>query len=159
MTFKKKNSSVQTFCMVAVFAVFAVLAVLLTLTGARVYRDIATSMRANNALRSSLSYVSNKLRSCNEKQTVLLLQQEDIPVLTIKEDVDGDTYLTRIFFDGEYLKEFASVGSEDAPFSIESGDKIAQLNDFTIKQDGNLLVLTATAEDMRTMSLTLNTDF
>lgn len=43
--------------------------------------------------------------------------------------------------------------------SIESGDKIAKLNDFTIKQDGNLLVLTATAEDMRTVSLTLSTDF
>ena len=43
--------------------------------------------------------------------------------------------------------------------SIESGDKIAKLNDFTIKQDGNLLVLAATAEDMRTVSLTLNTDF
>ena len=42
---KRHHSSVQTFCMVAVFAVFAILSVLLTLMGARVYKQVTQSSR------------------------------------------------------------------------------------------------------------------
>lgn len=152
---KRHHSSVQTFCMVAVFAVFAILSVLLTLMGARVYKQVTQSMQANNALRSSLSYVANKIHSCGESETVYLEQQDGQPVLTIRETWDGQDYLTRIFFYQGTLREYASVDQGQESFSWDSGDSIARLQAFSLEQEGDLLTMTATAENGRTLSLTI----
>lgn len=143
----KKKHSAETFLVLGVFGVFAVLAVLLTLMGAKAYRNIAGKMEDNNALRSSLSYAANKIRAGDRSGSVSLEQRGEMEVLCLSETVDGETYETLLFFADGWLREYATVAGMAEELSSDDGEKIVELEDFSMEREGSILYLTAVTKD------------
>ena len=152
---QKEHRSAETLLMLLVFGVFAVLAILLTLMGARAYRSISEQMEENNALRSSLSYVANKVRAGDEAGGVRIEERGGIRVLCLSETVDGDTYETLLYFADGWLREYAAVAGYADEIEPDSGEKIVELYDFSMQMEGNRLTLTAAATERDSVSLNL----
>ena len=152
----KNRNSAETFLMVGVFGVFAFLAVLLTLMGAKAYRGIAGRMEENNSLRSSLSYVANKVRAGDHSGGVSLEERNGMQVLCLSETVDGETYETLLFFADGWLREYAAVEGYADELSPDDGEQVAELADFSMERQGDALLLTAEAVEGGTMSLTVS---
>ncbi len=152
---QKDYRSAETLLMLLVFGIFAVLAVLLTLMGAKAYRSISRQMDENNALRSSLSYVANKVRAGDTAGGVSLEERGGMQVLCLSETVDGDTYETLLYFADGWLREYAAVAGYADEIQPDSGEKIVELYDFSMQMEENLLTLTAAAEEGDSVSLKL----
>lgn len=151
----KGNSkhSAETLLTLGVFSVFAILAVLLTLMGARAYRSIAGRMEENNALRSSLSYVANKVRAGDIAGGVSLEERGGMQVLCLSETSGGTTFETLLFFADGWLREYAAVGGRGDALLPTDGEQVTALADFTMEADGDTLLLTAEAEGGRRMTM------
>ena len=150
-----KKHSAETFLTLGVFGIFAILAVLLTLMGARAYRGIAGRMDENNALRSSLSYVANKVRAGDHAGGVSLETRGDLEALCLSETVEGETYETLLFFADGWLREYAVVAGAAEELTPDSGEKIVELADFSMVQEGDTLRLAAEAKGGASMELTV----
>ena len=150
-----KKHSAETFLTLGVFGIFAILAVLLTLMGARAYRGIAGRMDENNALRSSLSYVANKVRAGDHAGGVSLEIRGDLETLCLSETAEGETYETLLFFADGWLREYAAVAGAARELSPDSGEKIVELAGFSMEQEGDTLRLAAEAKGGASMELTV----
>lgn len=135
---KKKPHSISVLFMLVLFTVFAVLSVLLIIVGSKVYGNIVDSQETNGNGRNILSYVTNKVRSCQTLGKVYIEEKEGVPVLVI-EDKELETL---IFFHEGKLKEATISAGDD--YNLHFGDIIAEVNDFTFKinKDTNMLKLT-----------------
>ena len=152
MNSQKNNTSVQTFCTVAVFAVFALLAVLLTASGANVYKKITDNMQANNALRSSLSYAANKVRSYDNGEGKIYIGEKDgVQVMALTEFSDSGSYITYIYYKDGSLLEYTVAA--DREFSADYGEEIAKLENFEMKWEEDIFNFSAQAEKGRKMSI------
>ncbi len=142
----EKKHSAETFLVLGVFGIFAVLAVLLTLMGAKAYRGIANKMEENNALRSSLSYVANKIRAGDHTGGISLEKRGEMEVLCLSETVEGETYETLLFFADGWLREYAAVAGMAEEITSSDGEKIVELKNFTMEQEESLFHFTAVTQ-------------
>jgi hypothetical protein len=146
-----KKHSGETLLVLGVFSLFAILAVLLTLMGAKVYRGISERMDANNSLRSSLSYVANKVRGGDMAGSISLEEREGMQVLCLSEETGGTTFETLLFFSDGWLREYAAVsGAELYP---DSGEPIVELSEFQMSREGDLLQFWAQTKSGQKMDL------
>ncbi len=150
---KNAGSSVETLLTLGVFSVFAVLAVALTLMGARAYRGIYGRMEENDALRSSLSYVANKVRGGDIAGGVSLEERGGMQVLCLTETAGGTDFETLLFFADGWLREYAVVGGYGDSLLPTDGEPVTALADFSMEAEGDTLLLSAEAESGRRMSL------
>lgn len=147
------QKSVGTLCTLGVFTIFAILAVLLTLMGARVYRGISDRMQGNDALRSSLSYVANKVRSGDAAGSVTLEERSGMPVLCLSETLDGTTYETLLFFADGWLREYATVAGYGDTLTADDGEAVTALKSFAVTEENGTLLLWAETESGETGSM------
>jgi hypothetical protein len=149
---RKNTHSFQTVFILLIFCLFAVCSLFLVLIGANVYRGIVRDMNANNETRSSLSYVSNKVRTADPKD-VSVEKVEDRTVLVIRSSYNHSEYKTYIYLNDGYLMEFFSKAEN--PFTLGDGDKITPVSSFSIEKKDNQLNLSVSDGDKPTLSLEL----
>jgi hypothetical protein len=129
-----------------VFGVFAAASLLLVMIGANVYRGAVKESGANNEMRSSLSYVLNKVRAYDEVGGVRLRNMDGLEVLCLTSGAEGEeglvTYL--YYYDGELREQYTFA---EEPFVPGGGDVVLTPASFSMSQKGGLL--TITAEDSR----------
>ena len=111
----------------ALFGIFAVCAMLLILLGARVYEKVSSNMNKMDAP-VILSYVTEKLRSCNDVSEVAL--EADGHQLILKEDTLNGDYETWIYVEDGCLKE-ALIQEGREPIA-NAGNVIAPVQEFLV---------------------------
>lgn len=130
----------------ALFSVFTASALLVTLLGANVYRRTIQGMDQNDNSRISLTYVAEKIRQHDTKDSVQVQTLEGRPALVLGQTTQsGKRYETWIFIDDGYLKEIL-VPQGTVPKASE-GQSIKQQADFSVSKEGRLLTLTMTGAD------------
>lgn len=139
------------------FLLFAVTALLLALFGAEIYEDSADAAEKNSRLRASLLYVSNKLHSGDTAAGCGLLNYEDMPVLCIGEELEGEFYITYIYYYGGALRE--QFLHSEMPFDPACGEEIAELDDMLMQpMDANRIRITAVyGGESRSVTVALRT--
>jgi len=149
----KNAHSINTVFVLLVFCLFAVSSLFLVLIGANVYRSIVDKMDANNEMRSSLSYVSNKVRSADSRDVSVesLGGQE---TLVIASEFNSEKYNTYIYQYNGYLMELFTKADND--FKAGDGDKITPVTTFTITKNESELSLEVSGGDNRKRSLKLS---
>ena len=118
-------------------SIFAVLALFIVVVGTKVYKNIVQTSQINNEVRSSLSYVSNKVRSNDSEGSVKVDIMDGIDVLRIEHEYDKELYETVIYFYQGAIYEY--FGSSSMEFSPDYGEKIIEVSDFSIRQEENIL--------------------
>lgn len=125
---KRKSHTMDTAFALVLFAVFAVSAILLVLLGAGIYGRIGEKLNKMDAP-VLLSYVTEKLRSCENEAAISI---EDGESLILKETIEGKTYETWIYRENGYLKE--TLMPEGNPPIENAGNKIAPIQEFSVRE-------------------------
>lgn len=149
----KTAHSFDTVFVLLLFCLFAVSSLFLVLIGANVYRGIVDKMDANNEMRSSLSYVSNKVRSADGRD-VSIQSLNGQQTLVIESKINREKYNTYIYLYNGYLMELFTKADND--FKAGSGDKITPITAFTITKTESELSLEVSGSDNRKRSLKLS---
>ena len=121
------------------YGIFALFSLMLVVTGARVYRNIVNTGNENTKMRSSFSYVVNKVRmSARSAGTVRMEERDGVDVLVLESLAEG--YETRIYYYDGALREAYQASDQD--FIPEMGEEIMELPKFYIEetQKGQLVL-------------------
>ena len=111
----------------ALVALFALMALLVAALGVDVYREVIEAADENSRERIALSYVANKVRALDNGRA-RLDEEEGLRVLSLREEVGGETYVTRIYaWDGALRELFAR---EAADFVPAAGQALAPADGF-----------------------------
>lgn len=144
MSMRERRHGVNGLLTLLIYGLFALFSLLLVVVGARIYRNIVSAGNANTQVRSSLSYVANKVRmSTRAAGTVRLWEQDGIEVLVLESGTEG--YETRIYYCDGVLREVYQAA--DQPFSPEMGEKLMEIPEFHIEEteNGHLVMHTTDA--------------
>lgn len=128
----------------ALISIFAILALLIVVIGTKVYKDIVETSQINNEVRSSLSYVSNKVRSNDGEGTITIDTKDGMDVLRIGHEYDGEPYETIIYFYEGAIYEY--FGTSIMDFSPSYGEKIIEVSDFSMRGEKGILYFKITDE-------------
>lgn len=143
---KHHVSGLFVFLLIAAYAMFSLLLVLI---GVRVYKSVVDVSERNNQVRTTINYVANKVRAADG--TIRLQQIDGKNVLTIREapEPDGGQYETRIYYMREPGESTGALYEQAAevsdPFDPALGELVSRVADFSITQDGHLMLLELTS--------------
>ena len=144
MNFAKRNKSVVDFLFIlALFGAFAITALFVVLFGARIYESTVANMNTNYEKRTAMSYLTEKIRSHDYTGGVEVSDTDDEDdkgagsMLKLYQVMGGRTYITYLFVDDGYLKEFTA--DEDYDFDCKTGTPILAIDDFSVKKESDAL--------------------
>lgn len=144
---KKKFTRITDLPALLVFAVFAVCVLTVLLYGARVYGDLVQRGEESFRQRTAAQYVATRVQ---QAESVSVTDFGGCEALTIREDIDGRGYLTRVYCYGGYLRELFCA--ESAALEPQDGEKVIPAESLGLSIEGD--VLTAVL-DARTVYLQL----
>lgn len=130
----------------ALFCVFAGAALMVVLIGANVYKKTVSTMDANFSMRTSVTYVSAKIRQNDTYAAVYLDELDGLPALVMEQDVDGQIYETWIYhYDGSLRELFVRKGNAA---EAAHGMAIVEIDYFEVNQlaDGLLELVSWSAD-------------
>ena len=140
---KEKPSNLTEFLALAVFALFALCLFGVLLTGAKVYRNLVDQGSRSYADRTAAMYLSTRVR---QSGGITVEEFDGCPALVSREEIDGRTYVTRVYCCDGYLRELfcaenAALSPEDGEIVLEAETFSAQLeqNTLLVELDGNCL--------------------
>lgn len=143
---RQRAASVNSLLIFLIYGMFALFALFLVVIGAQVYRGVVSTGESNAALRTGFCYISNKLRMNGDADSVSLEERGGVQVLTLKREISGEEYETRIYYDNGVLwEQFTPAG---AAFDPSAGEKITAMPEFSMTETSpGELYLSATAPD------------
>ena len=153
---KHSISALFIFMLIGVYAVFSLLLVLI---GVGAYQGVVEDGQGNAQVRTTLSYIANKVRAADAEGMVTVDEWHGMPSLLLRERSDGAIYETRIYFlpdehgpGGAVCEHFAYEGDDWGP---DSGDRIVTVSGLDISQEDNLIVLNLSTADGQSLALRL----
>ncbi|MDR3051971.1 MAG: DUF4860 domain-containing protein [Oscillospiraceae bacterium] len=142
---KHVKHSVSTLFIFLLIGMFAVFSLLLVLIGVGAYQGVVNDAQRNAQVRTSLSYIANKVRAADTAGGVSVEDWHGIKALLLREIYDDAQYETRIYYlpneqgpGGGLYEQFVFAGDEWGP---ESGDRIADIDALTMMEKDGLLTL------------------
>lgn len=134
---RSKRHSIDVFFVLCLFMMFALCLSALLLAGAKSYQRISQNSQDNFDLRTSLFYVTNKMRSA-DSGGISLGEFGTGDAIFLEEEVDGVLYVTKIYQYEDCLMElFAEQGNDLDPVA---GVEVTKVSDFQVEKiEGELL--------------------
>ncbi len=123
----------------ALFFAFALSALIVILFATRVYKSTVENSAANYTARTALSYVTEKIHAGDEEEAVTVGEFDGCSALLLRSEIEGESYLTAIYFDGGALTELFM--KEDAETSADAGTALLKLSAFSVTQVADRLFL------------------
>ena len=133
MRVKKKNQ-LSGVLVLLVFAVFGVSVLLVLLTGADVVRTLSERDQESYDRRTTMQYITTRVRQADEAGMVSVRRMEDRDVLVLSQDIEDIRYETLVYaYDGALRELFveAEFGME-----LEFGEVILPLEDLCFEDEG-----------------------
>ena len=141
---KRKAHSVEILFMLVLFSIFAIMSVMLIFIGANVYGKIIETQEINGNNRMILSYITNKIRTCQSDNGIFIENKDGTEVLVITTGEGDAVYETLIFEDDGKLKEATiEIGDE---YNLEFGEVLASVSDFCVNYDNSTGLVKITIE-------------
>lgn len=110
--------------------VFAVCVLSVLLTGADSYRRLTERDREAYGRRTAAQYLTTKVRQGDQWNGVSVEDFGGRDALVFEEEIDGETYVTRVYYHDGYIREqFSSTDAELAP---EDGEKVLEACDLRL---------------------------
>ena len=115
------------------FAVFAVCILAVLLTSADTYCRLSDRDQDSYDRRTAAQYITTKVWQTDRQGAVSVDSFEGRDTLVLAEEIDGEPYLTRIYYHDGYIRElFTSADGEMLP---EDGEKILEAAGFLAYAD------------------------
>lgn len=136
-----------------VFCLFAVCILGVLLAGAGSYRQMTQSGEQVYEARTAAGYLTMRVHQSDRQGAVRVEDFSGIFALVLEENVEGTSYLTRIYCYDGYIRELYS--RKDGTFSPEAGEKILPARELTFEMEEDLLTVSVTLDDGSRETLTL----
>lgn len=131
----ERRRSADTVFALTLLTLFAVLALFLVLIGGNAYRSTVTAMERNNRLRTTVSYVANKVRACGREAE--LKTADGVEMLVLRES----DYVTYIYdYNGALCELYCAA---DDPFSPENGEALTECAGVSFAERDGVLTICA----------------
>lgn len=151
---KQKNHVVDLFFSLALFCVFAASALTIVIMGADVYQKSVNDMNRNSTIRTSLSYLSEKIHQNDAENGIRIDQLNDLPSLVLTQNLNGEIYETWIYaYDGMLCEIMTDL---ENGFTPEEGQPILEIGSFSLEQNGSRIILTVSDTQGNTSSLSVS---
>lgn len=144
---RKNSGLLDTLFGLLIMCVFTACMLLVLAGGARVYKNISAEMQEQYGSRTALSYIAAKVRSGDSEGGVSVGSLGDSSALMIFEQIDGERYVTYIYwYEGALWELFCGASDEFLP---TDGQKLMELQSasFELKDDGSLLKIVCTQDN------------
>ena len=151
---KKKSISIDIIFVMTLFAIFTILSSLVIVIGINVYKNISVSQDNNNQIRTTLTYIVNKVRANDEAEMIYIENKDNTDILVFESDMDGTRIQNLIFCNNGELKEATIAKGDD--FDLAFGDVVIKTKaiDFDIKK--NRLIINVKDKDGKDISQSVN---
>ena len=134
------------------FCVFAMVFLLLVSVGGGVYKKTVNRMDESYEIRTTLSYIANKVRSA-ESENVRVFSQDGQNILAINDMVGEEEYVTYIYFYDGLLKELYQ--KKGKPVAMDFGTEIVQTGSVDIVREKDLLTISMKTSGGTSESMTI----
>lgn len=152
---RKTRHVVDVLFAAALFGVFLISSVMVIAVGAGAYRNVAEQSEQDYTLRTSLSYVSQKLRQADQEGALSLGTVGGKDALMFSSEHEGVSYTTYIYEHNGSLCELFT--KSDAPADPDYGTALLSLTSFeTEVLNDSLCRISITDSSGRTSSLLLH---
>lgn len=131
------NRSLDVIIILALLCIFAFGSLMTVVLGSNTYKGIKEDMDSNFEFRTTLSYISTKVRQSDEIDSIQIVEKDGIDALVLEKVDNGEILQTWIY---EYQGFLYEVYIEkDTPFLLEEG--LAMIPSYGLSFDltGNLL--------------------
>ena len=134
----KENSSRMTQVLALLtLTVFALCLLLVLLSGASCYRNLVDRGEESYGRRTAVQYLTTRVRQAETVETGAL---GDCDALVLTQTIDGECYTTHIYCYEGWLRELLAVPGAVLP--PQAGEKVLEAEEFTLKQEDDLLTVT-----------------
>lgn len=146
MTNIKRKHQIDGLLVLLLFSVFAISILSVLLTGADAYKRLADRDNAAYDRRTAEQYVATKVRQAAGEVTVVSF--DGVPAIQLAEEVDGETYTTRVYWFDGYIRELFSSAEDD--LLPEDGEQVFPADAMTVELNGELLRIRITDDGQTT---------
>lgn len=116
----------------SLFCVFAVLALFVVVMGANVYKGISQNMSVNYNARTSVTYITEKIRQNDNGGSISVKNVGDSSALVIAQDIEGEAFETWIYVSDGNLNE--TMVREGTAVSPGDGQTIMNLQSLALAE-------------------------
>lgn len=149
----QKGQTMNTLFTMLLFLVFVLCALFTVLIGGKVYENITARMEENYTGSTALNYIANKVRQGDTYGGVQVKEVEGTPVLELSQEINGETYVTMIYYkDGSIRELFTDTQSG---LGLSDGLEIIDCDGLKLKQEGRLIMVETTGEGGSSLTLSL----
>lgn len=145
--FSERRHAVASVFIFVLLAAFAVFSTLLVLLGARAYAGIVARSEQGSSQRILVNYPLSKVRAGALRGAVSVEEEQGIPMLVLRQQIDDATYETRIYCYEGSLRELFFSPEEDGGFYPEDGQELAAADLFRPTLEGDTLTFEVGARD------------
>ena len=139
---KNDHRSITGFALLLVFGLFALCMTALLLTGIRVYGNLTDRAAQSHGCRTAARYLTTRF---HQAPNVQLGEFSGLQAMTIREEIGGRTYVTRVYCHEGHIRElFAAESAQAFP---GDGEIILPAEELTFTADGQLLTVEITHPD------------
>ena len=127
----------------SLFCVFAVSSVLLILFGADIYKKTVQQMDSNYSSRTSVAYITEKIRQSDNENAIQIVSQNGTQVLMLINVINEIPYATSLYeYDGYLYELFART---DLELPLDAGQPVMELHSLSFSQiEPNILEISFT---------------
>lgn len=144
---KRQNShSIDFLFVIVAFLMYAGSMIALVYMGAQIYQSVTAKMNDHYAVGTAQAYITEKIRQGDQAGAIRVKQIEGQSVLTLRQTVEGQDYITYIYsYDGGLRELFIRA---DREISLADGKEILQLKGFSVEEiQGGFLKASITDEE------------
>lgn len=114
----------------AILCSFVIGSLVLVNVGVHVYKKVVENNAENFSLRASLAYVATKVRQNDRVDNVSVMEEEGVPILVLKEELESGTYRTMIYCYKGKLRELFQ--EESMEYKLADGLEVTDLAKFDV---------------------------
>lgn len=148
-----KNNKYNTVFLVSLYFLFVFICISMLLLGAQVFEGISETIDGNYGIRTSLSYVSVKVRQSNRKDNIFIDELNGAKMLVLVDDDGLSVYETRIYhYDGALHEMYISQG---VPFQLSDGVRLVDIETLDFDLTDGVMKITARTANGTSQSLSI----
>jgi hypothetical protein len=141
----------------SLFCLFSLSSVVLILFGADIYKKTVSSMDSNYASRTSVAYITEKIRQSDQYDSIYIDDSLGYERLMMTQDINGYTYATSLYeYDGFLYELFART---DIDLPIDAGQQVIAIENLKFELVTNSLLkidYTDESKEEKTIYVTLH---
>lgn len=142
---KRRGPGLEGLIALVLFGAFAVSVLGVLLTGAEAYRRLRERDEISYGERTCVQYIATRVRQGDLAGGVRVEEFHGLPCLALHEELDGESYVTRVYCYGGSLRELYTAAEESC--APEDGEAVLAAESLRLALEDGLLTFTVrTAE-------------